>query len=128
MGVFVANAVRGSADTRSRHGAANRVIWGDAFSRSMLRPVLDRAGLEAVVIADAEFRRCAACTHRFERPAGEDTCTSCGKPIIRHRARGRRVRLPAGPVRLEAAAEVPKARMRPVARRQQPDHTVQRVR
>lgn len=74
LGVFLANAVRGSADTRSRSGAPFRTIWGDAFSRSMLRPALDRVGLEPLVVGDVEFRRCAKCDHRFERPVGADVC------------------------------------------------------
>ncbi|TCO62176.1 hypothetical protein [Actinocrispum wychmicini] len=78
LGVFLANAVRGSADTRSRSGTPVRVVWGDAFSRSMLRPVLDRAGLEPMVVGDVEVRRCAMCAHRFERPAGVDACSECG--------------------------------------------------
>lgn len=80
LGVFVANAVRGIADTRSRSGVPSRVVRGDAFSRSMLRPVLDRAGLEPLVVAEVEFRRCALCAHRFERTTGADLCPACFRP------------------------------------------------
>ncbi len=80
LGVFVTDAVRGSADPHGGPDTANRVVRGDTFSRSMLRPVLDRAGLEPLFVADAEFRRCAACRQRFERPDGADVCTSCGTP------------------------------------------------
>lgn len=93
LGIFLANAVRGSADTRSRSGTPFRTVWGDAFSRSMLRPALDRVGLEPLVIGDVEFRRCAACGNRFERPAGADVCPHDGladsektnrREVVRH--------------------------------------------
>ncbi|TWP47536.1 hypothetical protein FKR81_31735 [Lentzea tibetensis] len=70
LGEFVSIAVHGSPELRG-------AVWGDVFGRSMLRPVLDRAGLEPLVIADAEVRRCAACGRRFE---GADTCGECGTP------------------------------------------------
>lgn len=54
LGEFVSIAVHSSPELRG-------AVWGDVFGRSMLRPVLDRAGLEPLVIGDAEVRRCAAC-------------------------------------------------------------------
>jgi hypothetical protein len=93
LGVFLANAARGFASTGRSPLTGLPAVRGDAFARSMLRPVLDRRGDEPLEVGDLVARRCR-CDRRFELPDGPDACPACGRgdgPADNRRERSRHV-------------------------------------